>query len=188
MPVVAVLNQKGGTGTDHLLVWHQISSDSPACPEGVASSGSVALLRPMPELPGVVTFPTLRGVVLYPATAARVSIGAHLCTWPFAQIGHNIDSTPELDHATTPVVAVLNQKRDTGKTNFLCGTQIARIHPHVPRESRPADQPAPFVRCRAPERRNFPHLARRVLYPAGATPTPLVHRCANGPFAQIAII
>ncbi len=44
-----------------------------------------------------------------------------MCKWPFAQIGI-VSSTPQLDHATTPIVAVVNHKRDAGKITSLYGT------------------------------------------------------------------
>ena len=79
-----------------------------------------------------------------------------MCKWPYAQIGI-VSSTPELDHATTPVVAVVNHKRGTGKITSLYGTNEFGFV-RLPEGVSSICSAVLFDRCRVPDVEIFPSL------------------------------
>ena len=177
-PLVAIVNQKGGTGKTSSLCDIR-KSGFVRVPEGVASIASAVLFNRC-RVTGVETFPTCAACALFGDGNPGI-IGAQMCNWPFAQKAI-ISSTPELNHAGC---CGPESEGRHWQDHLLVRNQEVRFPPHVPRESRPADQQCSSTDagCRVPGagRRNFPHLAQRVLYPATATRVPLVHRCAKGP-------
>ena len=83
-------------------------------------------------------------------------IGAQMCKWPFAQKAI-ISSTPELNHAGC---CGPESEGRHWQDHLLVRNQEVRFHPHVPRESRPADQQCSSTDagCRVPDVETFPTL------------------------------
>ena len=176
MPVVAIVNQKGGTGTFTSL--YGINKfEFVRLPEGVASIASTVLLD-RTWLPDVETFPNLRGV----GFIRRRQPGYNWCTDVHRAIctnRHRIEHSRVGPRHHASCCCRESQERQW-QNHLLVRHPQVRIRPPS-RGSRVQLISHTLRPMPGAGGRNFPQIARSTLYPATATPSPLVHRCANGP-------
>ena len=155
-PVVAAVNHKGGTGKTTFLCGTKMFGFT-----RMSRGSRVQLINSVPR---AMTGAGCRTSKLSPPCAACALSGdgnpgticAQMCKWPFAHIAI-IWSTPELDHAAC---CDREPERRHWQDLLLVRHQEVRIRPHVPRESRPADQQCSSSDdgCRAPDVETFPTL------------------------------
>ena len=110
-------------------------------------------------------------------------IGAQMCKWPFAQKAI-ISSTPELNHAGC---CGPESEGRHWQDHLLVRNQEVRFHPHVPRESRPADQQCSSTDAGCRTSKLSPPCAACALSGDSNSGTIGAQMC-KWPFAHIAII
>ena len=174
-PIVAVVNQQGGTGKITSL--YGINKFGfVRLPDGVSSIASTVLLD-RSRLPDVETFPNLRGVCFIRRRQPRhhwcTDVQRALCT-----NRHRIEHSRVGARHHASCCCRKSQERPW-HNYLLVRHQRVRIRPpsrgSLVQLISHALRPMPDA-----GRRNFFQLARRTLYPATAIPAPLVHRYAKG--------